>query len=205
MLRSMTLLGARADPPLTFGELSTKRINLRMVTSNLSHSQPYHLPLSQNIFLFKEDDMRRLFPEPVVQYLIAQAYQPTRVSLAQLPGFHFLPAGDDLPVIVATRMSLSFPLLLSAVPLYTLSTTTYRKPQVSREDLQQNWFSDGGISSNFPIHLFDAWLPERPTFGITLTKLPPEALSKVPGDTFVRGEYTSAVSAEMGDEAGTGE
>ena len=30
------------------------------------------------------------------------------------------------------------------------------------EDLKVNWFSDGGISSNFPIHLFDSWLPPYP-------------------------------------------
>jgi hypothetical protein len=30
------------------------------------------------------------------------------------------------------------------------------------------WFSDGGISSNFPIYLFDGLLPLWPTFGINL-------------------------------------
>jgi len=30
------------------------------------------------------------------------------------------------------------------------------------------WFSDGGISSNFPIHLFDAAMPRWPTFAINL-------------------------------------
>jgi hypothetical protein len=30
------------------------------------------------------------------------------------------------------------------------------------------WFSDGGISSNFPVHLFDAPLPLWPTFAIDL-------------------------------------
>lgn len=39
-----------------------------------------------------------------------------------------------------------------------------------------NWFTDGGICSNFPIHFFDRWLPTRPTFGINLTSMPPEAL-----------------------------
>jgi hypothetical protein len=35
--------------------------------------------------------------------------------------------------------------------------------------MQVNWFSDGGICSNFPIQFFDAWLPTRPTFGVNLT------------------------------------
>ena len=30
------------------------------------------------------------------------------------------------------------------------------------------WFTDGGMCSNFPIHLFDAALPTRPTFAINL-------------------------------------
>src|SRR5262249_56245955 len=29
-------------------------------------------------------------------------------------------------------------------------------------------FSDGGLTSNFPVHVFDALLPNRPTFGISL-------------------------------------
>jgi len=35
-------------------------------------------------------------------------------------------------------------------------------------------FADGGISSNFPIHLFDTLLPERPTFAFSLDDLPEE-------------------------------
>ena len=73
-------------------------------------------------------------------------------------------------------MSLSFPLLLSAVPLYTVSTAAYDEwrngnlTALEPDHLQKNWFSDGGICSNFPIHFFDDWLPTRPTFGINLTK-----------------------------------
>jgi hypothetical protein len=33
--------------------------------------------------------------------------------------------------------------------------------------------SDGGISSNFPIHFFDSIVPRRPTFGVTLGTFPP--------------------------------
>jgi hypothetical protein len=39
----------------------------------------------------------------------------------------------------------------------------------AHNDMQPNWFSDGGICSNFPIHFFDSWLPRRPTFGVNLT------------------------------------
>jgi hypothetical protein len=70
----------------------------------------------------------------------------------------------DLPVVVATRMSLAFPILLSAVPVYA--------PDESSGKMQLCWFSDGGISSNFPITLFDGPLPRWPTFGIDLSGLP---------------------------------
>ena len=33
------------------------------------------------------------------------------------------------------------------------------------------WLTDGGISSNFPIHMFDAPLPGRPTFAVSLDEL----------------------------------
>jgi hypothetical protein len=36
------------------------------------------------------------------------------------------------------------------------------------------WFSDGGIISNFPVHLFDALLPSHPTFGINLRGYHPD-------------------------------
>jgi hypothetical protein len=34
------------------------------------------------------------------------------------------------------------------------------------------WFSDGGITSNLPVHFFDEPLPGRPTFAINLRPLP---------------------------------
>jgi predicted acylesterase/phospholipase RssA len=73
----------------------------------------------------------------------------------------------DLPVIVATRMSLSFPLLFKSRALYAEDYEIFRivrglgaKPE---RRIRRIWMSDGGISSNFPIHLFDAPLPTRPT------------------------------------------
>ena len=83
-----------------------------------------------------------------------------------------LPEMGDLPVILATRMSLAFPVLLSAVPLWSADRSV--KPTVPGEfELEHVWFSDGGISSNFPITLFDSPLPRWPTFGINLSSLPP--------------------------------
>jgi len=75
-----------------------------------------------------------------------------------------LPIGPDLPVVVATRMSLSFPILIASVPLWRLAREADDVFRVRRVR-----FSDGGITSNFPIHFFDSPLPRWPTFGLDLT------------------------------------
>lgn len=166
--------------PLTFGQLREKQIELKMVTSNLSHAHPYVLPEGLQNFLFKESDMRELFPDYVVQHMIKSRPDPDKTIVLQekLPeGYYFLPGEQDLPVVFGARLSLSFPLLLSAVPLYTISTSAFNDWQNGKissfepAHLQQNWFSDGGICSNFPIQFFDAWLPTWPTFGISLAPM----------------------------------
>jgi len=89
-----------------------------------------------------------------------------------------MPAPADLPVVVAARMSLSFPVLISAIPLYAVDWGL-KSNQSARDNgeapaLERCWFSDGGISSNFPVHFFDGLLPERPTFGINLRPFHPD-------------------------------
>jgi hypothetical protein len=71
-------------------------------------------------------------------------------------------------VVVAVRMSLSFPLLCSAAPLWAVDYD-------GTERAEQVWLSDGGITSNFPVHFFDAWLPRHPTFAIDLAEHPADA------------------------------
>jgi hypothetical protein len=68
---------------------------------------------------------------------------------------------------MGARISLSFPLLLSAVPLYAWRP---RRADGGRWEMafQKCWFSDGGITSNLPVHLFDRPLPTRPTYAINL-------------------------------------
>lgn len=183
--------------PLTIGKLKQKRINLKLVTSNLSHTKPYVLPFDNHAFIFNQEEFSKLFPPNVVEYMTRCAYLSKRVELPE--GFHFLPEADNLPVAVAMRMSLSFPILLAAVPLYTISRFAWKRQQgkeklkLTKEDLQLNWFSDGGISSNFPIHLFDEWLPSRPTFGINLTSLPRNAF-KDENKTQLKADAASVVT-----------
>jgi hypothetical protein len=44
----------------------------------------------------------------------------------------------------------------------------------SKPELDCCWFSDGGISSNFPVHFFDALLPSHPTVGLNLRPFHPD-------------------------------
>jgi hypothetical protein len=149
-----------------------RSIDLRMVTTNLTHGRPYGLPLDDptSRLFFKAEELERFFPEPVLEHLkrTSKPYKPARPGedppKENVPdGILELPLGE-LPVIVAARMSLSFPFLFSNVPLYAIDY----EPRREDRTLQQCQFSDGGICSNFPIHLFDAAVPEWPTFGISL-------------------------------------
>jgi predicted acylesterase/phospholipase RssA len=72
-----------------------------------------------------------------------------------------------LPILVAARMSVSFPVLFSAVPLWILD-----KRDEQEHVFRRCLFCDGGICSNFPIHLFDSPIPSWPTFGISLHEIP---------------------------------
>jgi hypothetical protein len=89
---------------------------------------------------------------------------PDRIEVPD--GYYPLPDAPNLSILLGARMSLSFPFLLSAVPLYAADVSTKNKD--GKFELVRCLFSDGGLTSNFPIHFFDAPLPSRPTFGINL-------------------------------------
>src|SRR5205823_1442836 len=69
------------------------------------------------------------------------------------------PDARDVPLVVATRMSLSFPVLLGAIPLYAVDWGHPDNQEARRQGkpprYERCWFSDGGICSNFPVHFFD--------------------------------------------------
>ena len=152
-------------PPLTFGDLwgpdpDDPAIVLEMQTTNVTEGRPYRLPQGLgSTFAFDEATFRRIFPKRVVDHLVAVGGERREKGLIPLPD------ARDLPVVVATRMSLSFPILISAVPLHAIDRSM-RHPEGT--GYEPSWFSDGGITSNFPVSFFDSLLPSRPTFGITL-------------------------------------
>lgn len=181
-----SLAGIDASRPLRFGDLwrghappadyvaasarvhaRERDIDLRLMTTALSHGRPYSFPLDADDLHFDVDEMRAVFPPAIVDALVADS--PGRVDEGALEGKWRLPAMEDLPVLVPVRISLAFPLLLSSVPLWRLRTEP--DPAVRggwRHVAERVRFSDGGICSNFPIHYFDALVPSRPTFGINL-------------------------------------
>ena len=152
-----------------------------MVTTNLTPGRPFTIPFDSYAYYFAEKPFPDLFPVAVVEHMIAHSPEKPEEIVTSRSGERLfrLPEGQNLPVLAAARMSLSFPLLLSAVPLYLpdhAHTPTPEVPdqaeeigkQVSRVHADLCWFSDGGICSNFPLHFFDSPLPRWPTFGIDL-------------------------------------
>jgi len=206
--------GKPADSPLTFGDLwgapqtrdrirTARAINLEMMTTNLTHGRPYSLPFPESEarqFFFAPQEWARFFPEQIISYLRAHA-SPVAVLPVTADGLTLspLPPMEDLPVVVAARMSLSFPVLFSAVPLWAVDfsrTMNARRgdapptaagggassaPAGARSHApiaERCWFSDGGISSNFPLRFFDSPLPRWPTFGMNLKSPHPDHLDE---------------------------
>ncbi len=187
-------------PPLTFGDLwaapllpgdtpgaapgaapQARSINLEVFTTNVTLGRPVRLPTVDDStrLYFKPAEWDSIFPAGVMAALRrdAQPYSKTSPSdpdEASEPGLLELPMAR-LPLVVAARMSLSFPVLFSAIPVWAVNYEVPRNEaggssKVNTRPLQKCWLSDGGICSNFPIHLFDAALPHWPTFGLLLDR-----------------------------------
>ncbi len=184
------IAGRTADgPPLTFADLRDApaspramgqggqemdgvSIRLQVYAANVTLGRPLVLPLraSDEPLFFRPREMHRLFPASVVRAMMRQRRdgappgQPDdEDALWRLPD-------KELPIVVAARMSVSAPLLFSPVPVWMDDAGS--GPPVPRRCL----LSDGGLCSNFPIHLFDCAVPAWPTFGVSLHDAP-----RVPG------------------------
>lgn len=169
--------GALPPRALTFGDLRGAGITLRSVTTDLSGKNPVLMPLDDATWYFRESEFRQLFSDRIVDHLVAtgEKYEKEGVRLPH-EDYYYFPGTDDLPVLLAVRLSLSFPLLLAAVPLYRRDFQI-RRPKTERWIPKKCWMSDGGVASNFPIHLFDSPLPARPTFGFSLDEFDPARLA----------------------------
>lgn len=147
-------------------------IDLALVASDINRAQSVQLPFmrSTDRLYARISDLRALFPCAVVCWMTK--YARTDDDLETLvfdeedrKDFIRLPRPQDLPVLFGVRMSLSFPFLFRAVRLYVVRRDAERPGE---QRLAEIWLADGGITSNFPIHLFDSPVPTRPTFCLNL-------------------------------------
>lgn len=157
-----------------------RSIQLEMLTSNVTLGRPFRLPLRDETsrLFFREHELAPYLTPVVMKALmeVARPYRPLNPKLDPQPDVHSralyeLP-GADLPIVVAARLSLSFPVLFAAVPLYAIDY------ECVPGKLERCWFSDGGLCSNFPVHLFDAALPRWPTFGMWIGRRSPHHMDE---------------------------
>ncbi len=219
--------GTPRAQPLTFGQLfsapqpewhnatPTERcIDFRMVTTCLTLGRPFELPFDpaqpfslvqdpdtdvdaancrRPSIYFRAEDLENYFSDDVVLHMMQHG---AITALGKCDGdtavYYRFPAAESVPIVVATRMSMSFPVLFCALPLYALD---------ANGRMQKLWFSDGGLSSNFPIHFFDSPLPCWPTFAIDLLPGAPQGAGLPPSTP---GHYApGAVVMESAAPPGT--
>jgi predicted acylesterase/phospholipase RssA len=154
---------ADSEKPLTFGDLDAAGIELQCFTTCLSLGRPYVMPWETDEFFYRPGEMRQIFPKRVVAWMDEHS-QPFDGDAA----FRKLPPRIDLPVLLAVRLSLAFPFLFTAVPLWMRDFG--RAAEAERQVPRRVLFSDGGMSSNLPLQLFDRLWPTMPTFAITLDR-----------------------------------
>jgi hypothetical protein len=180
-------LGTHPEP----SSLDPREIDLVLVCSDLNRLQSASFPfLPDNQRLFYDPAAwERLFPKPVMDALATKSWavrdhnaMPDNLGygcgdLCEALHDHgdlsqrlqLMPKGRDIPILVAARASMGFPGLFTPVPMWLLRWEGEPKtPNQRRALLSRVYLSDGGLTSNFPIHLFDAVVPSRPTFAINL-------------------------------------
>ena len=190
------------DDPVTFGDLwrngrdehAERDIDLVLMTTNATRGVSHRFPFLEGQWgplYVNETEFSRLFPPKIVEWM-RKHKGPKCGGVIAGSDFFRLPRAADIPVVVGARMSLSFPFLLSAVPLYA---PFYKRGEKAR--LRRCWFSDGGITSNFPIHFFDGPLPSRPTFGINLVPASVDLMEKAaPGGGLESGRSQAAAKRD---------
>ncbi len=167
IIKKVDLIAGKSGEPLLVGDLKKMGIQVATMTTDLSSQRPYQLPMKNNRHSFSEKEFDALFPKEMVDYLKRAGGKIDNPPKGAPRDCYWLPSGDKFPVALVARMSLSFPGLIRAVPLYRrdFGVKTLDNP---KGEIRRCLFSDGGISSNFPVHMFDRLLPSRPTFGIAL-------------------------------------
>lgn len=154
--------------PLTIGDLERAGIEIATMTTDLSSGRPFQFPLGSRELFFRRSEFEALFPGRIVDHLIASSVAIEPADPTAPDDLYHLNVGHCFPVVLCARVSLSFPGLISAIPVWRHDNTASGNP------IRRCWLSDGGIASNFPISFFDNLLPRRPTLGISLVSLLPD-------------------------------
>jgi predicted acylesterase/phospholipase RssA len=172
------------------------------VTAGRPHRLPFN-PRGTTRFYFDPDELRDFFPPRVLDEMMKEADDadnaPLKVAVMTLAPpkrsrssadpapdpvpqkaqkkqtLYPFPSAEHLPLVVAARMSMSFPILFSAVPLYAVDREAQRRQHAGAPgdlEVRKTWFSDGGLSSNIPVHFFDGPIPRWPTFALNLRGFP---------------------------------
>lgn len=173
------LAGKGQDKPLTFGDLegcpdpvvgNDNGIVLRLMTTCLTQGRPYRLPFADDeVFYYDAEELALFFPPEVIRWMAGRPNPKAR----PIDGYLALPQARDFPLVLAARMSMSYPLFFSSIPLYAFDLTRHpeepnRKRALEGLPPERCWFADGGICSNLPVHFFDLALPRWPTFALDL-------------------------------------
>jgi predicted acylesterase/phospholipase RssA len=162
--------------PLTFGDLESFDVDLRVTTTNLTHGRALTFPFTGDREIFFDPiELGDYFAPDIIRGLVGDRPPATRDGEALFSPegaeLYTWPEAREVPIVVAARLSLSFPGLISAVPLYLIDSS--RESEADRLPVRC-WFSDGGITSNFPVHFFDSLWPNRPTFALDLSDYHPD-------------------------------
>jgi hypothetical protein len=175
-------------------------INLELMTTDLTRQRPFRFPLEATTPDDPEqlwvcvDDLRegdsQIFPDTILDALSATERRTVKDHHGVARTLQKLPQPWDLPVIFAVRISMSLPLLFKAVPMYRIRESSRIQDDFGHDihdqgqpltlispldSAQELWFSDGGITSNFPVHFFDNALPRWPTVSLNLGTHPVDA------------------------------
>ncbi|WP_309092426.1 patatin-like phospholipase family protein [Phenylobacterium sp.] len=136
------------ERPLTLRDLTAMGVDLRIVATNLATARPEVTPRLGAGLAFRPAEWARLFPPAVMRCLAPES----AAELVPIPA-------AELPVLVAVRASLACPALMEAVPAVA-------------PDGGRVWFSDGGLTTNFPFQLFER--DPHPTVALDLDTLHPD-------------------------------
>jgi predicted acylesterase/phospholipase RssA len=187
-------LVSQGTPAITFGDLWGDRqppkdmaavphgvVDLAMMTTNLTLGRPHRIPFDPEdefAFYFDVDEFEEIFPKRIVAQMKAASQPAPATVLAKLHeqnidrgDLRTFPDRADLPLIVAARMSMSYPVLFRTIPVYVEDKVP---TEFGDTFVRRCLLSDGGLTSNMPLHFFDGPYPRWPTFAIDLRGIPKE-------------------------------